>query len=189
MHRSVLFLTVLIFIACKKAFPPKPPGYPYIELPAHHYLQLEEKYPYSFEYSAYAEVHPHQSSQAKPFWIDIVYPSFDATVEITYKTLNHDAERLEKLENDAHHLAYKHRVRAYSIESHVIKTNGNKRAVIFELEGEVPSSFQFYTTDSTQHFLRGAVYFNTALKNDSLAPVIDYIRTDMLHLLNTLRWK
>jgi gliding motility-associated lipoprotein GldD len=57
------------------------------------------------------------------------------------------------------------------------------------LSGEVPSQFQFYITDSTRHFLRGALYFPTATKNDSLAPIINYIKQDMIHLLNTTRWK
>jgi gliding motility-associated lipoprotein GldD len=60
--------------------------------------------------------------------------------------------------------------------------------MIFELEGEVPSQFQFYVTDSTKHFLRGALYFRTATKNDSLKPIIDFIKKDVIHLLNTVKW-
>jgi len=56
------------------------------------------------------------------------------------------------------------------------------------LEGEVPSQFQFHVSDSTQHFMRGALYFKTATQNDSLAPVIDYLKRDIIHLLSTLRW-
>jgi hypothetical protein len=37
--------------------------------------------------------------------------------------------------------------------------------------------------------LRGALYFRTATANDSLAPVIEYIKADMIHLLNTLEWE
>jgi gliding motility-associated lipoprotein GldD len=61
--------------------------------------------------------------------------------------------------------------------------------VVAELSGEVPTQFQFFVTDSTDHFLRGALYFNTAMKNDSLAPVIEYIKVDMIHLINTLEFK
>ena len=185
----LLFLSILAFAACKKTFPPKPRGYPHMELPTRAYKTLRAEYPYSFEYSVHAEVRKHRSGQAEPYWIDIVYPAFDATVELTYKPLSRNPQKLVKIESDARRLAYKHRVRAYAIESRRIKTASGREAVIFELEGEVPSQFQFYTTDSTRHFLRGAVYFNTALKNDSLVPVIAYIRTDMLHLLNTLTWK
>jgi hypothetical protein len=48
---------------------------------------------------------------------------------------------------------------------------------------------QFFTSDSTRHFLRGAVYVNTATQNDSLAPIIDFIKQDALHLVKTLQWK
>ena len=48
--------------------------------------------------------------------------------------------------------------------------------------------FQFITTDSVNHFLRGALYFQVATKNDSLAPIIEYIKKDMIHILNTLEW-
>ena len=60
--------------------------------------------------------------------------------------------------------------------------------VVAELSGEVPTQFQFFVTDSTDHFLRGALYFNTAMKNDSLAPVIEYIKVDMAHLMNSVKF-
>ena len=58
-----------------------------------------------------------------------------------------------------------------------------------ELSGQVPSQVQFYTTDMAQHFLRGALYFNTATQNDYLAPVIAFIKEDIIHMIQTLEWK
>ena len=40
-----------------------------------------------------------------------------------------------------------------------MQTPSGMRVSVFELQGEVPSQFQFYTTDSTKHFFRGALYF------------------------------
>jgi len=60
---------------------------------------------------------------------------------------------------------------------------------VTELEGEVPSQYQFHVSDSAKHFLRGALYFKTATQNDSLRPVIDYIKQDVRHLLETLEWE
>ena len=94
-----------------------------------------------------------------------------------------------KLIDDAHKLTAKHQVKAYSIEETLIKTPAGMNVIIFELSGEVPSQFQFYATDTTTHFLRGALYFHTAVKNDSLAPVIDYMKVDVMHLINTLKWR
>jgi hypothetical protein len=44
-------------------------------------------------------------------------------------------------------------------------------------------------TDSTRNFLRAALYFNTRIANDSLAPAIEYMKKDVMHLVNTLEWK
>jgi gliding motility-associated lipoprotein GldD len=62
-------------------------------------------------------------------------------------------------------------------------------ATVFELSGQVPTQIQFYVTDSTKHFIRGALYFETASKNDSLLPVIKYIGNDIVKMLKTLKFK
>jgi gliding motility-associated lipoprotein GldD len=79
-------------------------------------------------------------------------------------------------------------IKASGVEESVIKTPSGKTASIYELEGEVPSQFQFYISDSSKHFMRGALYFRTATKNDSLAPVIEFIKKDIIHMLNTTKW-
>jgi len=93
-----------------------------------------------------------------------------------------------QLIDDAYKLTAKHQVKAYSIEETLINTPAGMQVIVIELSGEVPSQFQFYATDTTTHFLRGALYFQTATKNDSLAPVIDYMKVEVMHLLNTLKW-
>jgi gliding motility-associated lipoprotein GldD len=110
-------------------------------------------------------------------------------IQLTYKPLNGDKVKLTHLIDDAHKLAAKHNIKAYAIQDFLLKTQNGNVAKVMELEGEVPTYLQFYTTDSTKHYLRGALYFNTAIKSDSLAPVIDYLKKDVIHLLNTLRWK
>jgi gliding motility-associated lipoprotein GldD len=89
----------------------------------------------------------------------------------------------------AYKLTSKHQVKAYAIDEAIMVTSTGKTAILAKLSGEVPSQYQFFSTDSTTHFLRGALYFNTATQNDSLAPVISYMRDDIIHLLNTLEWK
>ena len=77
---------------------------------------------------------------------------------------------------DARKLTGKHQIKATAIDERIMQMPNGMRASVFELQGEVPSQFQFYTTDSTRHFLRGALYFKTATANDSLAPVIEYVK-------------
>jgi len=189
-----IFLPVaLSFIAgCKKeeqTYIPKPKGYNRIDLPRHSYRKLTEAHPYTFEYSKYAVVEPDTFRTAGKDWIFISYPQFNANIQITYKPLNNNPALLKAFIDDSYKLASKHQIRASSIQEQRVLGKTGRTALLFKIEGDVPSPYQFYTTDSTGHFLRGAIYFPTATKNDSLAPVIDYLQADMLQLLNTLEWR
>ena len=175
--------------SCSESYVPKPIGYYLIELPTHSYLSLPAKYPFTFEYSQGARIVDDTSKYSEPNWISIQYPAFDAEVELTYKPLTGNAEQLQKLIADSRKLVNKHQIKASAIEERVAFTQSGGKAFLFELQGQVPSQLQFYSTDSAKHFLRGALYFKTASKNDSLAPVIKYIATDIHHLIETLAWK
>ncbi|MFD2248608.1 gliding motility lipoprotein GldD [Pontibacter ruber] len=175
--------------ACGAEYTPKPKGYNRIDLPTPAYQPLQEEHPYTFEYSKYAKVRPDSSLIAQPDWITIIYPTLGANVQLTYKAINNNPKVFNDLVEDARKLTGRHQVKAYSIEEAEIKTPQGDVASVFELEGEVPSQFQFYVTDTTTHFFRGALYFKTATQNDSLAPVIEYVKKDIIHLLNTLKWK
>ncbi len=190
------FLSILFFslFSCRKKadlgdFVPKPKGYNRIDLIETEYRQMSENHPFSFQYSTQAILKPDTVRWAEPHWMYVDYPKLKAMIQLTYKPLNGDKNKLIKLIDDAHKLAAKHGQKAYAIQDLVMKTPSGKTAMLMELEGEVPTYLQFYTTDSTKHYLRGALYFNTALKSDSLAPVIDYLKKDVIHLLNTLEWK
>ncbi|HEY8402701.1 MAG TPA: gliding motility lipoprotein GldD [Cytophagaceae bacterium] len=180
-------LAISLF-SCQGDFTPKPKGYNRIDLPEHAYQPLNEPHPYFFEYSKYAKVLDDTSYIAEPHWIDLYYPEFRSNIQITYKNVRDDKKEFDKLINDAHKLTSKHNIKAYAIDEGVIKTPNGNIATVFELQGQVPSQFQFYITDSTDHFLRGAVYFRTATKNDSLAPIIEFMKRDVMHMLNTLKW-
>lgn len=180
---------VLVLMGCNETYTPKPKGYNRLVLPEREYIALPDSLPYSFEISTAAKILPDSSWIAERYWIDLYYPSITANIQITYKNLEKDQEFLKELVNDSYKLTAKHQIKAYSIEESVIITPSGKTAVIAELEGEVPSQFQFFITDSIDNFLRGALYFRTSTKNDSLAPAIEYMKIDAMHLLNTLEWK
>ncbi|MDQ3394047.1 MAG: gliding motility lipoprotein GldD [Bacteroidota bacterium] len=179
----------LIIGACTDDYVPKPKGYNRIELPNPAYKSLPDSFPYIFEYSQHAQVLKDTSRFSEPYWINIYYPSMTANIQLTYKQVKKDQKLLEGFLSDSYRLTSKHQVKAYSIDEAILKTNYGHTAVITEIQGEVPSQFQFFVTDSSNHFLRGALYFRTATKNDSLAPVIEYIKADMIHLINTLQWE
>ena len=170
-----------------QSYMPKPMGYCSINLPEQRYQSLEGDFPYQFEYSIHANLLASTSRYKMDYWIDLYYPPFDATIYLSYHSVT-DKATLSKLYKSASILAFKHQVKASSIEESIIQTPKGYQAHVIELFGEVPTPFQFYTTDGQKHFLRGALYFKTATQNDFLAPVIAYIKKDIIHMLNTLEW-
>ena len=184
------FMILLLgFVGCEQTYTPKPRGYNRLDLPEQSYISLPDTLPYTFELSKAAKILPDSSYIAERYWIDIFHPGIIANVQITYKPLHHSTKLLKELVNDTYKLTSKHEIKAYAINERILKTPSGKTAVVAELEGEVPSQFQFFITDSTDNFLRGALYFRTSTKNDSLAPAIEYMKEDIVHMLNTLEWK
>lgn len=185
----VLGILILFLAACSQDYVPKPKGYNRIDLPEHSYTQLPDSFPYQMQYSNHAEIIMDSSWMKEPYWIDIFYPGFLATIQITYKAIGNDEALLKEYLSDSYKLTAKHQVKAYAIEESILTTPQNHTAIVAELSGEVPTPFQFYSTDSTDHFIRGALYFRTASQNDSLAPVISFIKKDIIHMINTLDWQ
>jgi len=175
--------------SCGKDYLPKPLGYNRLELPAPAYRALPDTLPYTFEYSQHAQLLRDTSRISEKYWIEIYYPSIKANIHITYKKVFNNEQLLKEFLDDSYTLTAKHQIKAYAINEIITKTPSGKTAVIAELEGEVPSQFQFTMTDSTRNFLRGALYFDTKVANDSLAPAIEYMKKDMMHIINSLQWK
>lgn len=187
---TVVPVTLVLFLlaGCDREYLPKPLGYNRLELPDPEYKMLPDSLPYRFEFSRHAKLLPDTSTISERYWIEIYYPLMKANIHITYKPLNNDERLLKEFLDDAYTLTAKHQIKAYAINEVITVTPSGKTAVIAELEGEVPSQFQFTVTDSSRNFLRGALYFNTKVQNDSLAPAIEYMKRDMMHLINTLVW-
>jgi gliding motility-associated lipoprotein GldD len=187
-----LFLIASLFMACSKldsAYQPKPKGFNRIPLPSHEYRLYNGKEPYTFEVSKSAEVLPDESSLSEPNWLIINYPELGAKVQFTYKPLHNNLIKLNEHVADAYKLAAKHQVKASSQTEQILTMKNGKKAVVIELEGEVPSHYQFYLTDTTHHYLRGVLYLNKATLNDSLMPIVDYLKVDCRRILETLNWK
>jgi gliding motility-associated lipoprotein GldD len=190
-RKSILIVIVfgLTFLSCTRDYTPKPLGYNRLVLPDPAYVALPDSLPYRFEFSRHAKLLPDTSSIREKYWIEIYYPQLKANIHVTYKNIGNNDKLLKEFLKDAYTLTAKHQVKAYAINELIAKTPSGKTAIIAELEGEVPSQFQVTVTDSSKNFLRAALYFNTKVANDSLQPAIDYMKKDMMHLINTLEWK
>lgn len=185
---GVVALCALI-TGCTRDYQPKPKGYNRLMLPEPAYQLSPDTLPYQFEYSTHAKFLRDTSWVSDKHWVEIYYPELKATIHVTYKRVNRNQKLLKEFLDDAYVLTAKHQIKAYAIDESIVKTPDGKTAVIAELDGEVPSQFQFTMTDSSRHFIRGALYFNVRVQNDSLQPAIEYMKKDVMHLVNTLRWR
>ncbi|MCC5944345.1 MAG: gliding motility lipoprotein GldD [Bernardetiaceae bacterium] len=186
------FLCIIFQTSCNDEtdiYAPKPRGYHYISLPTPEYEKFEGNFPYTFEISKYAKVKPYQKRN-EPYWMEIVYDSISvATVHVTYKEVENNDKLFEEYVNDAHRLTFKQTERATAIEQYIQPNLPGGTALISASEGEIPTVFNFWVSDSTTHFLRAALYVPSSQLNDSLAPILEYTRDDMLHMMQTLEWK
>ncbi len=179
--------------SCNSEYTQKPRGYFTINLPVKKYQQFNEPgYPYTFEYPVYGSVVKDSlffdEKAENPYWINIDYPTFNARMHFSYKDVGQN--NFDSLVQDAFTLSYKqHTYKASAIEPEAFTTPNGVDGVYFTLRGNAATTNQFFATDSTKHFLRGALYFNVAPNEDSLAPVNIFFREDLKHLINTLRWK
>ncbi len=119
--------------------------------------------------------------------MQIEYPSLDATVFLSYQPVK---ENLRQLLIDGQKLSYGHNRMADVIADYPF-INPDKRAygMMYEIEGNAASNAQFYVTDSLNHFLTAALYFDTEPNYDSIFPAVNYLRKDMVKMLETLEWE
>lgn len=188
MKVKIWLIAVLITAAaCNRSYTPKPTGYLRVDYPDRKYVPFDQAAPYTFEVPAYAEVVPHQSDIAEPFWYDVNFPPFDGTLYLSYKQIEGDVN--DYIE-DSRSLVYKHASRSDGIrETPFMDSAGNKYGILYDLAGNVASSVQFFLTDSTEHFLRGSLYFNATPNSDSLRPIIRFVKQDIEHMIETVQWK
>jgi gliding motility-associated lipoprotein GldD len=189
---GVLFLVSGWLLSCNSVYTPKRRGYFKIDFPPHQYQSFDQKgYPYSFEYPVYAAIVRDTSFfEAKPenpWWINIDFPRFNARIYISYKEIGPNS--FDKLREDTYKMTFKHAYKASSIDQTPISTPNGIGGVFFDVGGNAATANQFYLTDTTKHFLRGALYFDAAPNEDSLGIVNRFLQEDMMHLINTFRWK
>ena len=188
-YRIFLFVTsfFLFVAACNSPnYTPKPRGYFRIDFPKHEYQVYDSLSPYLFEYPLYASIEPYKKKSEK-YWFNIDIQRFNAKIYLSYKNLNGD---FKKLSEESRSLAYKHTVKADAIEEIVFENDSTRvYGVLYGIKGDVASSVQFFLTDSSSHFLRGALYFNNHPNKDSLAPVIDFLNEDIKHFIESLEWR
>lgn len=197
-NKSYLIICIFCFSfwACSDEVPltPKPRAYPKIEFPEGGYRSFDTDYcNFSFEYPVYSQIQQDtvffDKKPVHPCWFDVYYPAFDGRVHFSYYPIGEE-KSLEVLKADAFELVDWHHKKAnYVEEIPFYYPEHEVSGFAFSIEGPAASPFQFYLTDSIQHFVRAAVYFNTQAKPDSLSPVYRFVRKDVLHMIESFEWK
>ena len=182
MRNLFLLIIVIAFMSCNEDVLPKPKAYLSLTYPKKSYKRLTLKRPYSFEVLKNTTIVNDANN-----WMTIKYPKLKASIDITYRPVNNN---LKELLTEAEKLVFKHTIKAEEIIPKDF-VNPKKRTFgsLYEITGNAASQIQFHITDSTSNFIKGSLYFYAKPNYDSILPAVDYIKEDILHLIETLDWK
>lgn len=196
---QLLALGTLLFFACFQfgcegyTPVPKPRAYPRVNYPEKGYKPFDETYcHFTFDQPVYSTIE-HDTTffdeKAKDeCWFNITVKELNAKIFCSYYPVHSRAD-FDEFVKDAYEMTNKHNVKASYIEEIPVKRDADHvYGVVFNVEGPAASSYQFFLTDSTKNFVRGALYFNTEARPDSLAPVVKFMREDLNRLVGTLKW-
>ena len=194
-----LSVTIVVFIcflqACDDTLTvPKPRAYPRVIYPEKAYKPFDASYcDFTFEQPVYAQVEQDTTFFGKKpnsnCWFNLVVPSLNAKIYCSYSDIK-SRKDFDDLVEDVFRMTNQHNIKASFIDEIPIhRPSDNVHGLIFHVEGAAASSYQFFLTDTTEHFFRGALYFNTKTRPDSLAPVINFMKQDVERLVETLKWK
>lgn len=182
----LLLIAVLFFASCEENFTPRPRGFFRIAFPEKEYETYTTRCPLKSEVPIYSKIEILNTGNDS-CWFNITIPRNHARIYCTYLSVDTD---IHSMIEDAYQFAFKHEMKAEAIrrtELHIDSTRVH--GMIYDLEGDVASPIQFFVTDSTQHFLRGSLYFEHAPNADSLAPVVDFLREDIVHFMEHIQWQ
>jgi gliding motility-associated lipoprotein GldD len=189
---SVIIL-ILLLIGCNEKYTPKPREYFRIDFPEKTYHQLQPGFPYKFDIPDYSKIVADDDNPNQSNWINVSVPANKAEIHISYYDLANQKTSsrvlLNKFMEDTRTLAYKHTIKADAIQEQVfMNPEENVYGLIYKIEGNAASPMQFFLTDSTSHFLRGALYIRDVPNIDSLKPVIDFLEPDVIRLIESTTW-
>jgi gliding motility-associated lipoprotein GldD len=183
-YYKIFFLLTffLLFISCDEPVLPKPKAYLSLEYPKKEYKKLEVLRPYSFDVLKSTTIIDEKNN-----WLKITYPNLKASIDITYRPVENN---LRELLTEAEKLVFKHAVKAEQIvPKDFINPKRRVFGSIYEITGNAASHLQFHVTDSTNNFIKGSLYFYAKPNYDSILPAVEYIKKDVLKLVETLEWK
>ncbi|MBN1417027.1 MAG: gliding motility lipoprotein GldD [Bacteroidales bacterium] len=185
-HALLPALLVLYTAGCTKTYTPKPRAYFRIDFPEKAYRTFSSDCPFSFEYPVYGNITAYTGKDAEPCWYNIEFPQYKGIIHLTYKPVSHN---LAMYLEDIRTLAYKHIIKADDIiDRPFYYPDRHVYGIMYDIRGNTASSLSFFATDSIRNFISGSLYFSVPPNIDSLAPVVNFFKKDIVHLIETLTW-
>ena len=179
---TYLLIFICLLISCTEEYSPKPLGYFRIDLSEKNYNLFNSNCSFNFLRASDTKI----IQDKNDCWYNIEYTRHNATIHLTYKTLN---TNLGSIIEESHKLAYDHAVKSDGIIEKEYRNDKNQvYGILYDIYGNSASNLQFFVTDSTNHFLRGSLYFNTIPNSDSLQPIKQHIKEDLQVLIESLKW-
>lgn len=193
-YKVILLVLAIAAWGCEEKYMPKPRGFFRISFPEKNYRSLADPFPYQFHYPEYANIEPDRQNPGQQWWINLEVPENKAEVHISYYNLQNNQKPenflLAEFMEETRELAYKHSIKANAIEERIFINSEDKVfGTVYHIQGNAASPIQFFLTDSTHHFLRGALYIRATPDIDSLKPVIEFLEQDVIHLIETTKWE
>ena len=183
-----LLISALLLFSCVQNYTPKPNAYYRIDFPEREYRMYDSICPLTFEYPVYGNLIHIIPPTSDTCWIDINFPKYKGTIHLSYRKIDNN---LDVLIEDIWKFVYsKNAQRADAVDEYkCFIPERNVYGIIYDSKGNAASPVQFYLTDSVKNYLRGSLYFFVKPNHDSLAPVVNFFREDILHLIETVEWK
>ncbi|HLS70333.1 MAG TPA: hypothetical protein VK027_01590 [Chitinophagaceae bacterium] len=194
-YRSLIIIlsSCMLFISCRpNVATPKPRGYARIDFPENkNYIPFDNPdFPYSFLYADIAKISQDTQlvkEENSPYWLNIDFPSYNATIYLSYKEIKEE-QSFDQLLDESFRLSYKHDIKADFIHTPDFITENGLLGIYYEVGGNTASNYQFMLSDTTKHFLRGALYFDVTPNVDSIRPVLNYLKEDMEILIESMKF-
>ena len=182
------FIVIILFccFACQQVDVPKPKAFLRLEYPKADYKNIETPLPFTFKKNKLSTVETVEKNK-QTLGLNLNYNALNATVYLTYGAVDNN---LNKFISDAGSITQKHAQMAREVSERSFENEQTKvYGKLYELRGPVASQIQFHISDHKKHFLTGALYFNTRPNYDSILPAVDYVKKDIVKLMESLRWK
>jgi gliding motility-associated lipoprotein GldD len=195
----ILLISGLLTAACQEErIPiPKPRIYPKVEYPTRNYVALDKNYcQFSFQYPDYMVFEQDTTlinQQAKhACWFNLKIPSLNGVLHFTYTDISGGevGEKLFETIKDSYDLTEKHNRKATGRRNMPFEDPENQLfGIKYSVEGDVASPYHFIVTDSAQHAVWAALYFNDRPNADSMRPVLKFVEEDIDKMINSFEWE